>query len=144
MAHSRRGGGVGCLLQFIEARKAWEQEQEAAGHMTQSGSRKRWMPVLSSISPFLSVQDPSPWYGASHLSLHNLETSSQSCPEAALLGGPSSLLVDRICHHTCLEQNLESEENWDIKVVSIELPCVSLLGWTDSRKCSGPRVSFTV
>lgn len=69
--YSHIHGGVGTLarvgggrLHDIHDGVGTRQEPEAA---TQSGSRERWMLVLSSLPPFYSVCDLSPGNGAAHI-----------------------------------------------------------------------------
>lgn len=69
-------------------RVAWQQEQEAAGHVASTVRKQREMGTGAQLTPFYSFQEPSPWDGAAHsysgtFLSHSvfMETSSQSHPE---------------------------------------------------------------
>lgn len=55
-----------CRGQSTMARKAERQKFEAAGHIVSRVRKLEMMSVLSSLSLFYSVGDPSPWNGTVH------------------------------------------------------------------------------
>lgn len=82
-----------------------------------SGSKERWMLVLSPLSAFYSVQDPSPWDAAAHIRVGYcyLPNSLTACPKVCFYGESKSYhvkLTIKISHHSHCWQGSTSKVLW--------------------------------
>lgn len=110
----------------------------------QPGSRETWMPVFSFLSPFNSVQDPSPWDSAvlfwstsSQLNQYSLEAPAQPWPGVCLLSYSRACQADIInCHNSKLQTTIVCLVNSELSIETtgfINRICLTPWPWIDKN-----------